>query len=114
MTKGLSIEDAMIQMTFCKKKAAQKVLNTLVRLKRKALRQGYPINRMVISKATVGRGRITREIDIKGRGRYGIIKHYQSQVTITLQEPNYESLYKKRFKVPSFGENKNILVRLDY
>ncbi|KGG53064.1 50s ribosomal protein L22 [Mitosporidium daphniae] len=114
MVRGLSIEDAILQMTFSKKRAARRLLATLVRLRTRARVEKAPLDHMVLSSLTVGRGKITREIDIKGRGRHGIKKHYHSQVRVTLSEPNYEREFKKHYKIPRFVEHKSVLARIDY
>ena len=50
MVRGLSIDDAILQMTFNKKRAARRLLATLIRVRARAKALNAPCDRMVLCK----------------------------------------------------------------
>lgn len=114
----LTLAQAIVQMQFSPKRAALKVLSTLLLLKAKAEAMPYMtpelLSRMTIHAATVGRGKILKRLDIKARGRTGIRRRIFSHIRITLKEPNLATIYRKKFKFHIQKENKPVYFKLNY
>lgn len=119
---GMSLGEAIQQLKMCRKRAAKRVLDTVYRLEQRGRSFEFSENtlqhQMIIHSATVGRGKILKRIDVKGKGRHGIRKRKYSQITLTLKQPNIQTAftrtYRKALKLPIPRENKPILCSLDY
>jgi len=58
------------------------------------LKAGLRDDRLYVKTAIVGKGRAHKKIDIKGRGRHGVITVPKSSVSITLEEKSVSDIYK--------------------
>ena len=102
--RGLPVTNALAQMIVSKKKAAEFVRKLLVRATVLADKlQDIPTEKLVVGKflgfsdenrepdeplaqSFVGRGPVSKKIDIKGRGRFGLIQNKTAHLTIVVQE----------------------------
>ncbi len=113
---NLSLPQAIVQMQFSPKRAAKEVLSLLLQAQGriKAAPEKPDSSAFTIQQAVVGKGTYLKRIDIKGRGRHGIIWKPHSFLRVQVGIPDADALLKKRFKVCVPRENKPVMVRLDY
>jgi len=112
---GLPLEAAMIQMQFSPKKSAHNIFALLSNVRANLLLKKQNTEKYVVQQALVGRGPYIKKIDIKGRGRHGIIRHPHAFIRILLTIPNERKELTKLVQVKRFPkENKPIMCRLDY
>lgn len=104
-------------MKFSQKKAAREIYTLLLqaqaRIKQLNTAETDP-NKFIIQQAMVGKGTYIKRIDIKGRGRHGVIWRPHSFLRLQVAIPDIEAAIKKRFKVRIHKENKPVMTRLDY
>ena len=83
------LQEAIIQMQLSPKKASKRVLKLLFSA-RNRIRQtsSYAPDLYYIKQAVTGRGSYRKEIDIKARGRFGIIAHPESFMRIEVARWN--------------------------
>ncbi|KAK7049530.1 hypothetical protein VNI00_005561 [Paramarasmius palmivorus] len=84
---GKPIDYAILQMQFSSKKASNRIMNMLAQARDHAV--GYKNmdkDKLIVSEAWVGKGQYTKQIDIKGRGRYGIRTTRRARMTVVLKE----------------------------
>ena len=82
------MEDALQIIQKCDKKGGPYVFACLRAAIKNGERKGYNQERMFVKFVTVGRAISHKKIDIKGRGKMGMIKVPKSTVRITLEEKN--------------------------
>ena len=113
----LTLSAALLQMKFSHKKAAREIhtllLQAQARIKQFQTGEKDP-NKFIIKQAMIGKGPYLKRIDIKGRGRHGVIWRPHSFLRLQVAIPDIDAALKKRFKVRIHKENKPIMTRLDY
>lgn len=113
----LPLPNAILQMKFSPKRAAREVHSLLLQAESriKAGPKGTPeASKFIVQQAVVGKGTYLKRIDIKGRGRHGVIWRPHSFLRLQVGVPDENLLLKKRFKVRIQKENKPIMLRLNY
>lgn len=113
----LPLPNAILQMKFSPKRAAKAVHSLLLQAEAriKAGPKGTPeAAKFVVQQAVVGKGTYLKRIDIKGRGRHGVIWRPHSFLRLQVGVPDENLLLKKRFKVRIQKENKPVMLRLNY
>ncbi|PVV01301.1 hypothetical protein BB560_004287 [Smittium megazygosporum] len=109
-----NFEEAIDQMQFSPKKASKKILHTLAFARKNAIYQKkMDPNKMIVKESWVGKGRYTKELDIKGRGRTGVIHHPTAHMKIVLGE-KVEPVFEegdlgRRRKIRGFGTKRKTL-----
>lgn len=114
----LPLPMAILQMKFSPKKAAKEIHSLLVqaqaRIANLPKEQFNDPNKFVIQQAVIGNGPYLKRIDIKGRGRHGVIWRPHSFLRLQVAIPDADAVLRKRFKVHIHKENKPVMVRLNY
>ena len=131
----LSLPTAILQMKFSKKKAAREVHALLLQAQSRITKlklinnqdqdqdqnnnhqqeqQIADPSKFIIQQALVGKGPYLKRIDIKGRGRHGLIWRPHSFLRLQIAIPDEEAMLNKRFKVKIQKENKPVMIRLNY
>lgn len=112
---------ATLQMKFSVKKAAKEVYALLMQAQARISkldpldgRQIVDPSKFIVQQAVVGKGPYLKRIDIKGRGRHGVIWRPHSFLRLQIAVPDEDTMLKKRFKVRIAKENKPVMTRLDY
>lgn len=82
---GKPIDFAILQMQFSAKRAARRVRATLVMARDHAEAKGLDPRRLLVSEAWVTKGMYHKRLEIKGRGRFGIMTHPQARLSIVLR-----------------------------
>ncbi|PVU96257.1 hypothetical protein BB561_001290 [Smittium simulii] len=101
---GLKIQDAIDQMEFSPKGSAKKIMHNLAFARKNAIYQlkMHP-DKMYVKEAWVGKGFYTKKIDIKGRGRFGIMHNPTAHMKFVLAEK-----VEQVFPVGDLGKRRNI------
>jgi len=82
---GKPIDYAILQMKFSEKRISEQVQRLLQETKQKAQEQNMNLDQLVVSQAWVGKGpKSPKKIDIRARGKFGIIRKSRSTMTIRL------------------------------
>jgi len=82
---GKPIDYAILQMQFSEKRISEQVRRLLLETKQRAKELEMNLDQMVVSQAWVGKGhKMPKKIDIRARGRYGVIRKSRSHLTIRL------------------------------
>lgn len=120
----LPLPMAIAQMKFSPKKAAKEVHQLLLQAQARISQLPSKLNdstpqindpsKFIIQQATVGKGPYLKRIDIKGRGRHGVIWRPHSFLRLQVAIPDEEAALRKKFKVRIHKENKPVMTRLDY
>lgn len=106
---GKPIDFAILQMQFSPKRAARRIKSTLALARDHAVAKGMERSKLVVSEAWVGKGMKFRKMEPKGRARTGVIKSYQSRLSIVLREGKTwsqkqdEKMEKEKKRVRSIG-----------
>lgn len=114
--------DAINQMQFSPKKASRKVFGILMMMKRYIdIQSTLTPESYYVRQALVGRGKYQREIDIKAKGRFGIISHPSSFIRIELAHwiPKDDLMKQLRrviskSKKSAFSENCRVAAKINY
>ena len=72
--------------------------NCLENARSSGMREGYAEERMFVKTIIVGKGISHKKIDIKGRGRHGMIKVPKSNLRLELEEKSAIDFYKMLLK----------------
>jgi ribosomal protein L22 len=123
----LPLPMAILQMKFTKKKAGKEVYDLLMQAQARianltvnnssssqSTQQVTDPSKFIVQQATVGNGPYLKRIDIKGRGRHGVIWRPHSFMRIQVALPDEDAILKKRFRVRIHKENKPAMLRLNY
>lgn len=87
MIRGKSAERALIDLDFCKRRAAQDVKRVLQAAVANAENNhGLDIDRLVVSEATVGKALKMRRFRARARGRAAPIEKLFSRLTVVVKE----------------------------
>lgn len=113
---GLPLSTAILQMQFSPKGAARNVHGLLMQAQSRIKLSPEKADpaRFVIQQALVGKGPYLKRLDIKARGRHGIIWHPHTFLRLQLAIPDADAILRKRFKVRIQREDKPAMVRLEY
>lgn len=112
---GLPIDAAALQMKFSAKRPAKQLYQLLTQAEANAkLRERSPAD-YVIREAVVGRGKYMKRIDIKGRGRSGIISKPHAFMRFVLEIPDERKEIARLLRVRGVPrEHKPAYIKLDY
>lgn len=122
----LPVPLAVLQMKFSPKKAAKEVHQLLLQAQARIVQLPTKLNdssaavqindpsKFIVQQAIVGKGPYLKRIDIKGRGRHGVIWRPHSFLRLQVAIPDEEAALRKKFKVRIHKENKPVMTRLDY
>lgn len=91
---GKHIFDAINIVNSQYKKGAPVVLSVLNAAIKNGERKGFAEDRMFVKTSIVGKRLSHKKLDIKGRGRMGVIRVPKSSITITLEERSPQDFYK--------------------
>lgn len=91
---GKHLYESLNILSGVEKKGGPIVRSVLEACRKNGENKGYSEDRMFIKTAIVGKALDHKKIDIKGRGRQGVIKVPKSSVTITLHEKSAQDFYK--------------------
>ena len=112
---GLPLDAAVLQAKFSPKRAARTLCQALCQAQGNALLRGRQPSDYVLREAVTGRGRYLKRIDIKGRGRCGIIKKPHAFMRLVLAIPDERTELTKLLRVRKFPrEEKPAYIKLDY
>jgi len=94
---GKPIDYAILQMTFSEKRASKRVRTALETAKDHAERyKGLQREKLIVAQSWVNKRQTLKRIDIKGRGRRGIRRHFYSNLHVVLKEGRtYEERVKR-------------------
>ena len=95
---GQHIYDAESMISQVDKKGAKFIGNALRNAKSVAERRGLATERLFVKTITVGKALSHKKIDIKGRGKHGVIKVPKSNLRLVLEERGLEDFYKMILK----------------
>ncbi|CDW87373.1 UNKNOWN [Stylonychia lemnae] len=93
-----SLLDAKTIVQFSNKKGAQIVLSVLEAARANALKKGLAEERLYVKECIVGKALGMKKLDIRGRGKMGMIHLPKSSIRITLEERPLEEFYKDLLK----------------
>jgi ribosomal protein L22 len=83
----MKLIDAINQMQFSPKKASRKVYGLLMKVKKHIeTYSSLSPAEYFVRQALVGRGKYTKEIDIKAKGRFGVISHPNSFIRVEVAQ----------------------------
>lgn len=91
---GKHLYDAMNIISDCEKKGGPVVRSVLEAARKNGEKKGFSEDRMFVKFSIVGKAIDRKKIDIKARGKMGIIKVPRSSITITLEEKSPQDFYK--------------------
>lgn len=91
---GKHLYDALNILAGVDKKGGPVVKSVLEAARKNGENKGYSEDRMFVKTAIVNKAIDHKKIDIKARGKTGMIKVPRSSVTITLQEKSPQDFYK--------------------
>lgn len=130
---SLTLPSAILQMRFSQKRAAKEVHSVLLQAQARIKMEGKIIstsadkdkdkkltavvddpNKFVVQQAVIGKGSYLKRIDIKGRGRHGVIWRPHAFIRIQVAIPDPNVILHKQFKIRINREDKPVMVRLDY
>lgn len=112
---GLPLDAALLQAQFSARKAAERLYQALLQAKEEARLRGHLPSEYVIREAVTGRGKYMKRLDIKGRGRCGIIKKGHAFMRFVFEIPDQRKDLAKLLKIKHFPkEQKPVYVKLDY
>lgn len=94
LIRGKHVYDALAAISNCEKKGGPHVHATLRAAIKNGERKGFTEERMWVKFCTVGRSISHKKVDIKARGKMGMIKVPKSSVRITLEEKSPQDFYK--------------------
>lgn len=106
---GKPIDFAILQMQFSAKRAARRVRSTLAMARDHAEAKGLDPRRLIVAEAWVTKGLFLKRLEIKGRGRFGIMTHPHARLNVLLRpgkslaRREHEKLEKARRAVKSLG-----------
>ncbi|CAI5463550.1 unnamed protein product [Closterium sp. Yama58-4] len=87
MVRGMTPDDALMQMAVSTKRAAKTVAQAITAAKANAVHNhGLEEKRLIIAEAFVGKGRYLKRLNPHGRGRSGVKHRYRSRLTVVVRE----------------------------
>lgn len=99
--------DAQFLIENCKKKGGPLIKSVLEAARANAVKQGLAEERLFVKECIIGKKLGQMKMDIKGRGKFGIIHAPISHIRVVLEEKQPEEFYKLLLKgeaPPAFGE----------
>jgi len=95
---GKHVYDAKALLDGINKKGGEIVRNLVGNALRSGVRDGYAEERMFVKTITVGKSYSHKKIDIKGRGRHGMIHVPRCNIHIVMEERSLVDFYKMMLK----------------
>jgi len=112
---GLPLDAAVLQARFSVKKAAKTVFQVLSQAAADAKVRGCQPNAYIVKEAVTGRGKYLKRLDIKGRGRCGLLRKPHAFIRFVLEQPDQKNEIGKLLRVKEFlREDKPVYAKLDY
>ena len=96
--QGKHIGDALVTLSNRDKKGADIIHSVVRAAKHNGTKQGLSEERMFIKTAIVGKGLSHKKIDIKGRGKHGVIRVPKSSFKLVVEEKSPADFYKMCLK----------------
>ncbi|CAI5527313.1 unnamed protein product [Closterium sp. Naga37s-1] len=100
MVRGMTPDDALMQMAVSIKRAAKTVAKVITAAKANAVHNhGLEEKKLIIAEAYVGKGRYLKRLNPHGRGRSGVKHRYRSRLTVVVREmtgPEEERVERQR------------------
>lgn len=85
--RNMNVSDALIQLTFSRKRIAHDVKKCLQSIVANAENNfGLDIDNLVITSATVGKGLVMKRLSVRARGRSARINKFHSNLYLTVTE----------------------------
>lgn len=94
LIKGQHVQEALDRLNASDKKGADIIRKVLVSAVINGQGQGGFSDAFFVKEITVGKGISHKKVDIKGRGRTGVIRVPKSSVRIVLEEKNFTDYQK--------------------
>lgn len=98
LIQGKNVYDAIAIIASVDKKGGPLVDSVLQAAKKNGERQGLQTDRLFVKQSIVGRAISHKKIDIKGRGRHGVIRVPKCSLRIVLEERSEADFYKMIMK----------------
>jgi len=100
LISGMPIDHAILQMQISDKRVAQSKIKSMLALARDhAIAKGLRREELVVKEAWVNKGVYLKRLDIKGRGRHGIIMKPESRMHVVLAPgPSRAELKQQEFE----------------
>lgn len=112
---GLPLDAAILQAKFSPKKASEVLYQTLAQALSMAKARNKSPSEYIIKEAITGRGKYMKRLDIKGRGRCGVICRPHAFMRFVMAIPDERKELAKLLKIRHFPhEHKPSYVKLDY
>ncbi|KAJ1917945.1 39S ribosomal protein L22, mitochondrial [Tieghemiomyces parasiticus] len=84
---GKPVQEAIDQMEFSSKRWARNLMHNLASARTNVARfQGIDPANLIVSRTWTGKGKYTKRLDFKGRGRAGMIRDRESHIRYQLKE----------------------------
>lgn len=80
--RGMGVDEALRQMEANPRKVGRTVHHCLVNARNNAQHLGLPVEDLVISGYTIGRGTPMKRIDFKAKGRIGLKQRYRTNLVV--------------------------------
>ncbi len=92
LVRGRTVSDALFQMRFAKQLRSNEFMALIIEGVNRAEKQfGLAQEQLRVAICTVNRGSFLKRLDIKGRGRTGMIKRPASHLTVVLRQRDPEA-----------------------
>ncbi len=92
LVRGRTVSDALFQMRFAKQVRSNEFMALIIEgIKRAEKQFGLTQEQLLVAICTVNRGSYLKRIDIKGRGRTGMIKRPATHLTVVLRQRDPEA-----------------------
>lgn len=107
LARKLHIKDALGLLTNHTKKGGPLVLSVLEAARANAVKNGLQEERLFVKECIVGRALGPKKMDIRARGKFGIMHAPKSSIRVVLEEKSPEDFYKMMIKgecPPSVGD----------
>jgi ribosomal protein L22 len=95
LVRNKHILDALTVIENCVKKGGKIVKSVLQAARVNGIRKGYAEERMWVKEVVLGKKLGQRKMDIRARGKFGIIRAPISHITVILEEKSPADFYKK-------------------
>ena len=98
LIQGKHLFDALNILSHTDKKGGPLVRSVLNAARKNGEKQGYTDERMYVRTITVGKALSHKKIDIKGRGKMGVIRVPKASIRLTMEEKTATDAYKEMLK----------------
>jgi hypothetical protein len=100
------LHDALTLIPNCAKKGGKLIRSVLEAARRNGAKKGYAEDRMFVKEVVLGKALGPRKLDIRARGKFGLIHAPRSSITVIMEEKSPADFYKMMVKgatPPSIG-----------